>query len=209
MSLAAVFVMALGITIKLKTRFSEFSTAIVTLGILLSYSTVYFSGSVYGLLPNMMMLLLYIVIALTCHGLALWLDTKIVAGLGVIGIATMPILSNTLQLAPCYYLLSLAFITASSLILAYRHTGRWLAQLSLAFTFVALEWIVAIEHVQMDAWLVDLFYGLFFSYVAVALFQGKDASKSLLIFLSALVGATILLFFQASDVLSSNMSKTV
>ena len=206
MSIAAVSVIGLGIIIKLKTRFSEFSTAIVTLGVLLSYSTVYFSGSVYGLLPNIAMLLLYLVVALTCHGLALWLDTKIVAGLGVIGIATMPILSNTLQLAPFYYLLSLAFIIASSLILAYRHTGRWLAQLSLAFTFVALEWILSVEQVQISAWLVDVFYLLFFAYVVVALFQNKDSSKSLLIFLSALVGATILLFFQASDVLSSSVS---
>ncbi len=42
MCIAAVSVIGLGIIIKLKTRFSEFSTAIVTLGVLLSYSTVYF-----------------------------------------------------------------------------------------------------------------------------------------------------------------------
>mgnify|MGYP002397359515 CR=1 FL=1 len=104
MCIAATFVMGVGIYLKIKTRFSEFATSIVTLGVLLSYSTVYFSGSVYGILPNIVVLILYLLIALLCHVLALWLDTKIVAGLGIIGIAMMPIISDTVQVAPFYYL---------------------------------------------------------------------------------------------------------
>lgn len=205
MCIAAILVIGLGIYLKIKTRFSEFATAIVTLGILLSFSTVYFSGSVYEVLPSMLVLFLYLLIAILCHVLALWLDTKIVAGLGIIGIAMMPILSDTVQISPLYYLLSLAFVTVSSLILAYRHLGQWLANLSLAFTLVALEWIIGIEGFYVSALLVDLFYILFFSYIALSLFKGASANNQTLALLATLVGAMVLLFFQGSNLFSTSM----
>jgi len=222
MSVFAVLVIAVGIGLKIKTRFGEFASAIVTLGILLAYSTVYFSGSVYGILPNIAVLTLYLLIAISCHGLAAWLDTKVVASLGIIGIAAMPILSNTVQVEPLYYLLSLAFVVASSLIFAYRKAETWLANLSLVFVVIALEWIVAIEGVAISSWLVNLFYLLFFAYVVMALFSkesnGQDkeelskysninnTDKKTLVFLSALVGSVVLFFFQASYLFSAQMS---
>ena len=206
MGTAAISVMGLGIGLKIKTRFGEFATAIVTLGILLSYSTVYFSGSVYGLLPNILVLILYLAIALVCHVLALWLDTKIVAALGIIGIATMPIFSNTISIEPLYYLLSLAFVVCSSLILAYRYVGQWLANLSLAFTIVALEWIIGVEGVHVSPWTVNLFYLLFFAYIVISLLKDKAPTNKTLTFLAALVGATVLVFFQATDIFISQIS---
>lgn len=206
MGSGAIFVMGLGIALKIKTRFGEFATAIVTLGILLSYSTVYFSGSVYGLLPNIAVFVLYLVIALSCHALALWLDTKIVAALGIVGIATMPILSNTISIEPHYYLLSLAFVVCSSLILAYRHLGQWLAHLSLAFTLVSLEWLIGFENILLSAWQVNLFYLLFFAYITASLLKEKDATNHTLIFLAALVGSSVLIFFQATDIFTTQIS---
>lgn len=202
----AVLVMVLGIVLKIKTRFSEFATAIVTLGVLLAYSAIYFSGSVYGLLPNLVILVLYVAIALLCHFLALWLDTKVVAALGIIGIATMPILSSTTSIAPLYYLLSLVFVTSSSLFLAYKRLGNWLAHLSLAFVLASLEWIVGIENIAVSAWIISLFYLLFFAYITASLLKTNDTPKPLLVFLMALSGATILIFFQASDVFTTAIS---
>jgi len=210
MSLVAAVVIVLGISLKIKTRFTEFASAIVTLGILLAYSTVYFSGSVYGILPDIVVLLLYLLIALTCHGLGVWLDTKVIAGLGIIGIATMPILSNTMHFEPFYYLLSLAFVVASSLLLAYRKDQPWLGNLSLAFTIVALEWIIGIEAVAVSAWLVNVFYLLFFSYVVISLFNKANVElhshKKTLLFASTLIGSTVLFFFQANNLFSAQMS---
>ena len=208
MCLVAVLVMALGIGLKIKTRFSEFSTAIVTLGILLSYSTVYFSGSVYGLLPNMFVLVLYLAIALLCHTLALWLDTKIVAALGIIGIATMPILSNAISIEPLYYLLSLAFVVSSSLFIAYRYVWSWLAQLSLAFALVSLEWIIGFEGFASTgiSLVINLFYLLFFAYAVATLHKHDDNIKPSLIFIAALFGAIVLIFFQAADISNTSIS---
>jgi hypothetical protein len=208
MCIAAISVIGLGIVLKAKTRFAEFATAIVSLGILLSYSTVYFSGSVYGLLPNFLVLILYLAIALICHAMAIWLETKVIAALGIIGVATMPMLSNAIGLEPLYYLLSLVFIVSSSLILAYRHVGQWLAHLCLAFTLVSLEWIIAVENIQLSVWIVNLFYLLFFVYVALTLFKSKSSTKQTLIFLAAIAGSTALVFFQAADIFTDGMSIT-
>ncbi|GAA6171419.1 hypothetical protein NBRC116592_10890 [Colwellia sp. KU-HH00111] len=206
MCLAAVFVMVLGIVLKIKTRFGEFATAIVTLGILLSYSTVYFAGSVYSLLPNVAVLALYLAIAMVCHWLALWLDTKIVAALGVIGIATMPILSNTIVIEPLYYLLSLAFVVGSSLILAYRYIGQWLAQLSLAFTLVSLEWVLGFEAIIVSVWVINLFYLLFLAYATAEILKEQAPIKHTLVFIAALVGAIVLMCFQSADIFTQPMS---
>jgi hypothetical protein len=206
MGTAAIFVMGLGIVLKIKTRFSEFATAIVTLGILLSYSTVYFSGSVYSLLPNIAVFILYLTIALTCHAIALWLDTKVVAALGIVGIAIMPILSNTVSIESLYYLMSLAFVVCSSLILAFRHLGQWLAHLSLVSTIVSLEWIMGFENALISAWVVNLFYLLFFAYVITSLLKDKAPVNQTLVFLAALVGSTVLVFFQATDIFTTQIS---
>jgi len=206
MCFAAILVIGLGIVLKTRTHFGEFATAIVALGILLSYSTVYFSGSVYGLIPNALMLVLYLAIALICHAMALWLETKVIAALGIIGIATMPIFSNAIVSEPIYYLLSLAFVVCSSLILAYRHVGQWLAHLCLAFTLVSLEWIVGVENIQLSVWIVNLFYLLFFTYVAITLLKNKSPTSQTLVFLAAIAGSTALIFFQAADIFSSTIS---
>ncbi|XQW85301.1 DUF2339 domain-containing protein [Thalassotalea piscium] len=206
MCFAAIIVMAVGIGLKIKTQYGEFATAIVTLGILLSYSTIYFAGSVYGIIPNTAVLLLYLFIALACHGLALWLETKIVASLGVIGIATMPILSNTLQIEPFYYLMSLLFVFASSLTIAYKRNEPWLANMSLAFGIVALEWTIGVESVGISAWIVDCFYLLFFAYITFTLLKNKGSSQKVLQLLAALVGSTVLLFFQTNDIFTTQVS---
>ena len=199
MCLAALLVMAVGIGLKVKTRYDEFATAIVTLGILLSYNTVYFSGSVYGILPVFMVIVSYFVIAVTCHVLALWLDTKIVAALGIIGISTMPVLSNTIQIEPHYYLFSLALIAASSLVLAFKRVGQWLANVTLAFSVVSIEWILSFENVAVSTWIVEAFYLLFFAYIVATLFQSNKPTKQALIYLATTIGACILLMYQTAE----------
>ncbi|XPF93262.1 DUF2339 domain-containing protein [Colwellia sp. RE-S-Sl-9] len=230
MCFAALLVMGIGIGLKIKTRFNEFATAIVTLGILLSYCTVYFAGSVYGILPSLVVLALYFGIALLCHGIAKWLDTKVVSSLGIIGVATMPILSNnmsnTVQIEPLYYLLSLSFVAISSLIFAFKNKEQWLANLTLAFTLASVEWIIGVESIQISAWAVNLFYIIFFIYGALMLFSDKEhneelsnkseaelqqnllapSAKKSLLFIAALVGSTVLMFFQASELFTTQMS---
>ncbi|MFB0999306.1 MAG: hypothetical protein QMC13_03655, partial [Colwellia sp.] len=152
------------------------------------------------------MLVLYLAIALICHAMARWLETNVIAALGIIGIATVPILSNAMGSEPLYYLLSLAFVVCSSLILAYRHVGQWLAHLCLAFTLVSLEWIIGMENIQLSIWIINLFYLLFFVYATVVLFKDKSPTNNTLIFLAAVAGSSALIFFQATDIFTSKVS---
>ncbi len=207
MGFVAMSVVGLGVWLKIKTRFAEFSSAIVALGILLSYSTLYFSGSVYNILPSVVVLSLSLVIALVCHMLALWLETKVIAALGITGIAILPILSDVVNIDdPFYYLLSLACVITSSLVLAYRHLGQWLAQLSFVFTIIVVEWLIGIENVQISAWTVELFYGLFFAYCGISLLSKKVLTYQMLLLLAGVVGASLLVFLQISAVLSSQLT---
>lgn len=202
----ALSVMTLGIFIKRKTAFQEFATAIVALGLLLLYSTVYFAGSVYHVIPYIAVVVLYLGIALLSHVVALWLDTKIVAALGIVGIALMPILSNIIVEQPSYYLFSLAFVTISSLILAYRYVGLWLANLSLALVLMSLEWVINMDGSHLSVIFIDLFYLIFFSYVCVSFIKRPDAHKQSLIFLATLIGANLLFLFQVASLLTDSIS---
>ncbi|WP_299267866.1 DUF2339 domain-containing protein [uncultured Psychrosphaera sp.] len=206
MFVAALLVMTLGIVVKRKTSFHEFSTAIVSLGLLLLYSTVYFAGSVYHVIPYMLVAVLYLFIALSSHAIALWLDTKVVAALGIIGISLMPMLSNIIVEQPNYYLLSLAFVTISSLVISYRYVGRWLANISLIFVFFALEWVVNIDTANLSAFFIDAFYLIFFAYVGLSLINRDDTHKQSLLFWAGLVGTNLYLFIQTTSLFSDSLS---
>jgi hypothetical protein len=199
MSATAVSVIGGGIALKVKTKFSEFASAIVALGLLLCFSTIYFVGSVYQLIPGLPVLLLYAATALACHYLALWLDTKVIAVLGIVGITVMPLLTGSTLIDPTYFVIALLFVNISSLYLAYKHIGHWLADLTFAFTFIALGWIDAANAVFMSAWLINAFYLLFFAYIALNLFLHKTPTKRFLILLAALLGGTLMLLLQGLD----------
>ncbi len=199
MSATAVGVIGGGIALQIKSKFSEFASAIVALGLLLCFSTIYFVGSVYELIPGLPVLLLYAGTALSCHYLALWLDTKVIAVFGIVGITIMPLLSGSTIIEPTYYVLALLCVSASSLYLAYKYIGHWLADLTFAFTFLALGWIDAANAIAMSAWMINAFYLLFSAYLFIALFQHRPLTKRYLILQAALVGGTLLLLLQGNE----------
>ena len=59
---------------------------------------------------------------------------------------------------------------------------------------------------MISAWLVNLLYLLFFAYITATLLKSKMPSKQSLIFLTSLVGATVIVFFQASDIFTISLS---
>ncbi|PVZ66285.1 DUF2339 domain-containing protein [Pelagibaculum spongiae] len=202
----ALSVIGIGIVLKKKTSFHEFAAAIVSLGLLLLYSTVYFAGSVYNTIPYTVVVMLYLLIALSSHAITLWLDTKTVAALGIAGIALMPIISNITVAQPSYYLVSLLFVTISSLIISYRYVGPWLANLSLAFVLMALEWVIGVNDTHLSALFINLFYLIFFSYVSFNIIKNSNTQQQSLLFLAALVGTNLLFLIQATSLFSDSVS---
>jgi len=199
MSATAVGVIGGGIVLQIKSKYSEFASAIVALGLLLCFSTIYFVGSVYELIPGLPVLLLYAGTALTCHYLALWLDTKVIAVFGIVGITVMPLLTGSTLIEPTYYVFALLCVSASSLYLAYKHIGHWLADLTFVFTFLALGWIDAANAIAMSAWMINAFYLLFSAYLFIAIFQHRALTKRYLVLQAALIGGTLLLLLQSNE----------
>ncbi|MFT5543136.1 MAG: hypothetical protein ACI96N_002343 [Arenicella sp.] len=199
MSATAIAVIGAGILLKVKTKFGEFASAIVALGLLLCFSTIYFVGSVYQLIPGLAVLALYAISAMTCHYLALWLDTKVIAVLGIVGITVMPLLTGSTIIEPAYYLLALLFVSASSLYLAYKHIGHWLADLTFAFAFIALGWLSSANSIFISPWMINAFYLLFTGYLCFSLFHHKPQTKRFLILLAAVVGGSLLLLLQGTN----------
>jgi hypothetical protein len=195
----ALAVVAGGLYLKAKTKYSEYASAIVSLGLLLCFITIYFVGSVYSLLPALITLSLYAFIAFACHYLALYLETKVVAVMGIIGITLIPMIAGTSNIAPTFYLVAVWLVSLSSLIIAYRYLGYWLSNTTFVFSFITLGWVESNSNVEMAAWMINAFYLLFFGYLMFCLYREKTHNSRLLILLAANFGASLLLLLQSEQ----------
>lgn len=130
-----------GFRLHARTKFHEFAVAIVALGILIGYTTVYFSGNIYHLLSPMLTLGAYCLIALGCHLVAKKLDVNIIYSLGITGVALLPMLSGREGHGELWYLASVCLVGASSLWFANINRIPWLMGLTLAGAFLASEWV--------------------------------------------------------------------
>ena len=195
---SAVAVVIGGLFLKAKTKYAEYASAIVSLGLLLCFLTIYFTGSVYGLVPGLATLVMYALIALCCHYLALYLETKVVAVMGIIGITLLPMIAGASQVAPTLYLMSVWLVSVSSLYIAHKHLGQWLANLTFIFVFLTLGWIESHSTVAMAAWMINAFYLLFFAYLVLGLYCQKQTAKNMML-VAANFGAALLLLLQSTQ----------
>lgn len=200
---SAVAVVVGGLYLKVKTKYAEYASAIVGLGLLLCFITIYFVGSVYSLLPALVTLGVYALIAFSCHYLALYLETKVVAAMGIVGITLIPLIADASTIAPGFYLLAVFLVSVSSLYLAYRYLGQWLSNLTFVFCFISLGWISSNANIEMAAWMINAFYVQFFCYLIFCLYQqGGQTQKvthRLMLCLAANFGASLLLLLQSEQ----------
>lgn len=123
------------------TVFKEYAVAIVAMGILTGYITVYFSGNVYHLLSPVSTLIAYCFIAIGCHLIARKLDANIIYSLGITGVALLPMLSAKDGHGALWYLISVCLVGCSSLWFAAKQHILWLSGLTLVGVFLACEWV--------------------------------------------------------------------
>ncbi|MBF7072115.1 DUF2339 domain-containing protein [Glaciecola sp. MH2013] len=202
---SALSVVALGLVLKVRTKYAEFASAIVSLGLLLCFLTIYFVGSVYALLPALVTLSIYALIALACHYLALYLETKVVAVMGIVGITLIPIIAGASNIAPTFYLMSVWLVSVSSLYIAFKYLGHWLSNITFVFAFVTLGWVEANSNLKMAAWMINAFYLLFFTYFMFCLYanrEDKETESTLtkyLVLIASNFGASLLLMLQSNQ----------
>ena len=127
-------VIAGGFRLHKSSLFKDYAVALVAMGILIGYTTVYFSGNVYLVLSSGLTLGAYCLIAIGCHLIARKLDANIIYSLGIIGVALLPMLAAKGAHGSLWYLLSVCFVAGSSLWYAYKQQIVWLTGLTMVGT---------------------------------------------------------------------------
>ena len=196
------FVVAIGITmggtyIAKREQYPEISSAIVSLGLLLNFVTVYVAGSFYQLLPNWMVLLSYFAIACTGFILANRFDAKIVSALAVIGGGAITLISQLDQLGTAYYLIGLGFIVLASLYQAFNKDWKWLGFISVFVTYSCIEFLLLTTTTTLFwGFFSQGFYGVFLVYICSLLNKQNTYSKDLIILTVIAVFANIGILYQ-------------
>lgn len=198
------FLVAIGITfggayLAKHDRYSEISSAIVSLGLLLNFVTVYVAGSFYQLLPDWMVLLSYFAIACTGFILANKFDAKIVSALAVIGGGAIPLISQLDQLGTTYYLIGLAFIVLASLYQASDKHWQWLGFVSVFITYSCIEFLLLTTTTTLFLGVFSQgFYCVFLLYICSLLNKHSAYSKDLIVLTVVAVFANIGILYQSN-----------
>jgi hypothetical protein len=198
------FVVAIGITLggaylAKRTQYSEISSAIVSLGLLLNFMTVYVAGSFYQLLPDWMVLLSYFAIACTGFILANKFNAKIVSALAVIGGGAIPLISQLDQLGTTYYLIGLGFIILTSLYQAANKNWQWLGFVSVFVAYSCIEFLLlSITQTLYLGVFSQGFYCVFLLYVCTLLNKQSAYSKDVIILTVMTVFANIGILYQSN-----------
>ena len=197
----AVSVVFAGVKMHSTSRFKEFSVALVALGLLMMYSTVYFSGNVYHILEPRFTLLAYLLTACACHYLAHRLDIKIIYSLGIIGIALLPMLSGKDQHDSLWYLIAVCLVGLGALWFAQKQKLNWLLGLTLSGVFIASEW-VGLQN-SSTLLLISTFYLLLIWILSQVVAKGEIKTAALL--LAAYVGSWLTLLYQSHLLVSASI----
>jgi hypothetical protein len=198
------FVVAIGITLAgaylaKRDRYPEISSAIISLGLLLNFVTVYVAGSFYQLLPDWMVLLSYFAIACTGFILANKFDAKIVSALAVIGGGAIPLISQLDQSGTTYYLVGLGFVILASLFQATNKNWQWLGFVSVFVAYSCIEFLLLTTSTTLFLGIFSQgFYCIFLLYICSLLNQHNSYSKELLILIVITVFANIGILYQST-----------
>jgi len=198
------FVVAIGTTLggaylAKRDKYSELSSAIVSLGLLLNFVTVYVAGSFYQLLPDWMVLLSYFAIACTGFILANKFDAKIVSALAVIGGGAIPLISQLDQLGTTYYLVGLGFVVLASLYQATSKNWQWLGFVSVFVAYSCIEFLILTTSTPLFLGVFSQgFYCVFLLYICALLNRHSAYSKELIILTVITVFANIGILYQAN-----------
>jgi hypothetical protein len=197
-------VIAIGVTfggayLAKRQQYPEISSAIVSLGLLLNFVTVYVAGSFYQLLPDWMVLLSYLAIACSGFILANKFDTKIVSVLAVIGGGAIPLISQLDQLGTTYYLIGLGFMVLASLYQASNKNWQWLGFVSVFVAYSCMEFLLLTSTTTHILGLFSQgFYCVFLLYICTLLNKQSAHSKNIIVLTVITVFANIGMLYQSN-----------
>jgi hypothetical protein len=198
------FVVAIGVTLggaylAKRQQYPEISAAIVSLGLLLNFVTVYVAGSFYQLLPDWMVLLSYFAIACSGFILANKFDARIVSALALIGGGAIPLISQLDQLGTTYYLIGLSFLVFASLYQAANKYWQWLGFVSVVVVYSCIEFLLLTTTTPLILGLFSQgFYCAFLLYICTLLNKQSEYSKKIIMLTVITVFANIGILYQSN-----------
>lgn len=188
-----------GVYLAKRDNYVEISSAIVSLGLLLNFVTIYVAGSFYQLLPVWIVLLSYFAIACTGFILANKLDAKIVSALSVIGGGAIPLISQLDQFGTSYYLIGLSLIILASLYQSSTKKWHWLGFVSVFVAYSCIEFLLLTTTSTIFLGIFSqVFYCVFLLYICTLLQQQNAYSKDVIVLTVISIFAHIGILYQAN-----------
>ena len=202
-------VIALGAQLKQRSRFTEFASSIIALGLILAFSCVYFAGSVYQLISQAAILFAYVSVALISHVLSVRYQCSWLGAMGIIGVSLLPLVSGANQVASDWYLLALWLTCASSLFMAVRAIGMWLAALTLVCVVAAFELLLSLGNSFAYGLAFEGFYLLLFGFTVLLAKLKAEKVKTILLFGLSLAVSFIAILLQIKAELNGALTAMI
>ena len=191
MAFSAVLTTGFGCWFLRKTKFTEFASSIVALGLLLGFTTIYFAGSVYQLLDETSTIVGYLLVAMAIHAVAHLTKSQWLSCLAIVGVSFLPLFDVSVDSSDNFradwYLLAVGLVAMSCLYEAFKKSQLWLAVVTLASSIAGIELLIVAEHSFSYLIVFELFYGVFFAYVLMTLLTKGCTQNVLLTMVTFLV----------------------
>lgn len=173
-------------------------SAIVSLGLLLNFVTIYLAGSYYHLLSDGVVLLAYFAVGLSGFILSYRHAAQIINALAITGGGIIPLLSQLDMLGTAYYLLGLTFLAVGSLFQGMSKNWYWLNVLTALVITACLEYLLLFSiSSQIVGLFSQVFYLLYIVVIGHFIYQKIPLTQQHLMFFTLTLFGTIGLLVQS------------
>jgi len=189
----------IGLAIKLKPKYHNFSSVLISGGMAIMYFVTYFAYSAYGLIPQLSAFALMVMFTAFTVAAAFAYSRQIIAHIGLVGAYAVPFLLSTDS--GNYLALFTYMAIVNSGILAISIKKNWTPIFYTAFVFtwaIFYGWYVSkfdpLQHLYLGLTFLTIFFGLFFT-TKIAQKSFRDETDENENLISALINGLVFYLF--------------
>ena len=153
----------LGISIKLKKNYANFSAILVSGAMTIMYFITFAAYSFYALIPLLLAFILMLLLTVATVAVALNYNRQLIAHIGLVGAYSVPFLLSDTKGDVSILFSYMAIINCGILFIAFKKYWKPLNVVSFAITWlVFFSWYVSDYQSDVDFWVAAIFLTLFF-----------------------------------------------
>jgi hypothetical protein len=168
-----------GLSLKLKQRYLNFSAVLVSGGMAIMYFVTYFGYSVYLLIGQGSAFVLMVMFTVFTVGAALFYNRQVIAHIGLVGAYAVPFLLSNVTGNYLFLFVYMSIINAGILAVSIKRSWKPLFYTSFGFTWVIFaSWFASrysVEHFNLALVFLAIFFGVF---LATKILQGVIRGES-------------------------------